>query len=423
MTADEIPSPDGRPSLGRDDLTWREVRDALWLARKLGPEWLAQEPGAPAEPEPPEPAATAKPNPPDPESVPPPAAEADEVPPRREPEPAEPDRPTPLGRQVFEPGEPGFLRATGVIADDGQGSAPLLTSISPALPDARGVARALRPLMRASPSPWATVLDEEATAIRAADDGMWLPVWQPDLWHKFELSLVVDTAPSMELWQSTVTEFRNLTRRQGAFRDVRVHLMDSSEPSPGEPVLRAEGPGGARYRARDLADPTGRRLVLVLTDAIGSTWHDGVAHEMLARWSEQMPVAVAHVLPQRLWTWGGLSPSRLRLSATAPRGAEPAAAGPAPRAGRRRRTGRRQGRGGRARPEPVPGVTGPSWSRRRPRSRRPRSSRTETTASGWPPARPPSRRKSSRRDPGCSASARTRPRRRSSSPACSPRHR
>ncbi|MEV6640354.1 FxSxx-COOH system tetratricopeptide repeat protein [Amycolatopsis sp. NPDC051371] len=317
MTADETPSPDTpRPSLSSGDLTWREVRDALWLARRLGAEWATDAPGGKVEPG--RPADGADRELPEPEPTHPPVGETGRAAPQREPEPTGTDQSTAPGRQVFEPGEPGFLRATGVIADDGQGAAPLLTSIAPALPDARGVTRALRPLMRTSPSPWATVLDEEATAIQAADDGMWLPVWQPDLWHKFELSLVVDTAPSMEIWRNTVTEFRNLARRQGAFRDVRVHLMDSSEPSPGDPVLRAEGSGGVRYRARDLTDPTGRRLVLVLTDAIGSTWHDGVAHEMLARWSEQMPVAVAHVLPQRLWTWGGLSPSRLRLSATAP---------------------------------------------------------------------------------------------------------
>jgi hypothetical protein len=317
MTADETP-PETPQSLSRGDLTWREVRDAVWLARQLGADWLTGQPGVPPDPELVRPDSVTERKSPEPETPRPPAEETEPTPARREPEPAGPDQAAPLGRRMFEPGEPGFLRATGVIADDGQGAAPLLTSIAPALSDARGVSRALRPLMRASPSPWATVLDEEATAIRAADDGMWLPVWQPALWHKFELSLVVDTAPSMEIWQNTVTEFRNLARRQGAFRDVRVHLMDSSEPTPGDPVLRAEGPGGARYRARDLADPTGRRLILVLTDAIGSTWHDGVAHEMLARWSEQMPVAVANVLPQRLWTWGGLSPSRLRLSATAP---------------------------------------------------------------------------------------------------------
>ncbi|WP_329055659.1 FxSxx-COOH system tetratricopeptide repeat protein [Amycolatopsis sp. NBC_01488] len=318
MTADETPPPDTPPpSLKRGELTWREVRDAVWLARRFGAEWLPGEPGRPVEPEPVRPAETAERTSPEPEDPLPPAEEPEGVPSRRERKPAGLDQPAPWAQEIFEPGERGFLRATGVIADDGQETAPLLTSIGPAL-DTRGVSRALRPLMRASPSPWATVLDEEATATRAADDGMWLPVWQPGLWHKFELSLVVDTAPSMEIWQNTVREFRNLARRQGAFRDVRVHLMDSSEPSPGDPVLRAEGPGGARYRARDLADPTGRRLILVVTDAIGSTWHDGVAHEMLARWSEQMPVAVAHVLPQRLWTWGGLSPSRLRLSAAAP---------------------------------------------------------------------------------------------------------
>ncbi|MCR6481755.1 FxSxx-COOH system tetratricopeptide repeat protein [Amycolatopsis sp. OK19-0408] len=318
--ADEPPAPGTpEPSLRSRDLTFRELRDVLWLATRLGTPRSAREPAKPAKPPKP-----AKKKPVlDDADQPPPGSDrpaTDEPAGAVRPEPgdlAEADVP-PLGWQDWLPGPTRFVRAAGVTADDGREAAPLNWPTAPALPHAREISRALRPLMRASPSPWATVLDEERTAVQAADDGLWLPVWKPDRWHRFELSLVVDTAPSMEIWQHTVGEFRNLARRQGAFRDVRVHLLDSSAPSTGDPVLRAEGPGGAAYRARDLADPTGRRMVIVLTDAIGANWHDGVAHEMLARWSEQMPVAVAHMLPQRLWTWGGLSPSRLRLSATAP---------------------------------------------------------------------------------------------------------
>jgi hypothetical protein len=318
MTADE-PLSAGGPSLRGRDLTWRELRDVLWLAGRLGSPRSAREPGKPAkkDPVPPTVDDAEQTPPPEPETLRPPSDEAAGTA-RSEPGDLADTEVPPLSRQDWVPGPTRFVGTAGVTPDDGREAAPLNWPTAPALPHAREISRALRPLMRASPSPWSTTLDEEATAVRAADDGMWLPVWKPDLWHKFELALVVDTAPSMEIWQHTVGEFRNLARRQGAFRDVRVHLLDSSEPTSGDPVLRAEGSGGVAYRARDLVDPTGRRLVIVMTDAIGANWHDGVAHEMLARWSEQMPVAVAHMLPQRLWTWGGLSPSRLRLSATAP---------------------------------------------------------------------------------------------------------
>ncbi|WP_326958157.1 FxSxx-COOH system tetratricopeptide repeat protein [Amycolatopsis sp. NBC_01286] len=308
------------PALRVRDLSWRETRDILWLAGRLGVPRAAAKPARPGKKNPP-PAVDgtdqAPPETPDTGPVPRQPDDTDNTGPAGEAAPADPGASS-LRRQDWLPGPTRFVHAASVTPDDGRETAPLNWPTAPALPQAREISRALRPLMRSSPSPWATILDEEATATRAADDGMWLPVWKPDLWHRFELALVVDTAPSMELWQHTVGEFRNLARRQGAFRDVRVHLMDSSEPSAGDPILRAEGSGGAVYRAKDLADPTGRRLIMVMTDAIGTTWHDGVAHEMLARWSEQMPVAVAHMLPQRLWMWGGLSPSRLRLSASAP---------------------------------------------------------------------------------------------------------
>ncbi|MEV4146823.1 FxSxx-COOH system tetratricopeptide repeat protein [Amycolatopsis sp. NPDC049691] len=211
-----------------------------------------------------------------------------------------------------------FLRAIGVHAESGGSAATTRWPAAPALPQAREIARALRPLMRTSPSPWDRSLNEEATAIRAAEDGMWLPVWQPVPWHRLELTLVVDVAPSMEIWQPTVNEFRDLARRQGAFRNVRTFLFDGSRPSNGPVRLRVEGSARATYRPEDLTDPTGRRLVLVMTDAIGTSWRNGAAQEMLAGWTATMPVAVLHVLPQRLWTWGGLSPSRMRLSASTP---------------------------------------------------------------------------------------------------------
>lgn len=289
-------------SLRTGDLTWREVRDILWLATRLSP--------APGEAgrggEPPFPLSADDSSFSATSPAPPTAGE------RTGPAGPSIDR----GSGTFESDR--FLRAIGVHADAGSATATQQWPAAPALPQAREIARALRPLMRTSPSPWDQALNEEATAVRAAEDGMWLPVWQPVPWHRLELVLVVDAAPSMEIWRPTVEEFRNLARRQGAFRDVRTYLFDSSRPSAGQLRLRAEGAVEATYRPKDLTDPTGRRLILVLTDAIGASWRDGTAQQMLAGWTTTMPVAVLHVLPQRLWTWGGLSPSRMRLSAPTP---------------------------------------------------------------------------------------------------------
>jgi hypothetical protein len=72
------------------------------------------------------------------------------------------------------------------------------------------------------------VLDEEATAVRAAQDLLWLPEWRPAPAREFEVSLVVDTSSSMDIWQQTVREFAALLRRQGVFRDVRFHYLDTT---------------------------------------------------------------------------------------------------------------------------------------------------------------------------------------------------
>ncbi|MEV0676149.1 FxSxx-COOH system tetratricopeptide repeat protein [Actinosynnema sp. NPDC050436] len=191
----------------------------------------------------------------------------------------------------------------------------------PALPDRRWIARALRPLMRGTPSPRDEELDEEATAVRAAQDRLWVPECRPTYWHPLEVVLVVDQAGLMPVWQQTTREFRDLLARQGAFRDVRLYHADFSVRTPAELVLRPETADRAGARPlgwHRLVDPTGRRLVLVMTDAVGEAWYSGAAERVLWHWGQRMPVAVVHMLDQRLWHWGGLATRRVRLSAPAP---------------------------------------------------------------------------------------------------------
>src|SRR5262245_7521668 len=254
----------GQPKLSTADLEWREIRDALWLAGALYP-------GGGPEPPPPPPRPPGPPPPPAPPPAatqpPPPPPPRDELPPEDLPAPR--TEPTP---QDWNVGRPHPVRAA--VFDRGASAAPLVWPTTPALPNAQLIAKALRPLGRRVPSPWRMELSEEDTAERAAVDRSWVPVFRPESWHERELVIVVDTAGAGEVWQQMVRELCALLRRQGAFRNVRVLLVDGSTTSE-DVTLRAEGPDGAVTSWRDLLDPTGRTVFLVLTDGIDDGWRSG----------------------------------------------------------------------------------------------------------------------------------------------------
>jgi hypothetical protein len=305
----------GEPRLGTGDLEWREVRDALWLARAIHP---GGAPPPPTEPKAPPPRAE-----PPRQSVPP-------KPPAPDPEPPEPPLPRepesePGGeqrRQDWSVGRSYPVRAAVYDRHASGETAPLVWPTTPALPNRRLIAKALRVLSRRTPSPWLVELDEEATAERAALDRLWLPAFRPASWHEFELVLVIDTAGAADVWQQMVRELCDLFRRQGAFRNVRTLLLDGTDGSGGADgrgiVLRTDGPDGAVRGWRDEADPTGRSLFLVLTDGIGEAWRTGAAPRVVASWARHSPTALVNLLPDRLWHWSGLSPVRVRLRADRP---------------------------------------------------------------------------------------------------------
>lgn len=185
----------------------------------------------------------------------------------------------------------------------------------PDLRDAAGITRALRVLKQLVPSAFEVELDEETTAERAAEDGLWVPYTRSAYERRFDLVLVVDDHPTMVIWERTVAEFTAVAERLGAFRDVRVRRLGLRETPRGpEAVLR--GP----YPARDvlgvpgeLVDRVGRRIILVLTDGLGPLWRTGAGRQALELWAAVGPVAVVHLLSQRDWHRTALVPRPARL--------------------------------------------------------------------------------------------------------------
>jgi formylglycine-generating enzyme required for sulfatase activity len=211
----------------------------------------------------------------------------------------------------------------------GAGTLPIRVPDAASLQNKLELARALKPLMRRVPDPYDTVLDEVATTERIANEQLWIPVLKPaqELW--LELDLVVDEGASMLIWRNTILELRQLLETLGAFRNVRTwSLLTNNEK---EVQIRPGIGSAARQQyarsPRELVDPNGRRLILVLSDCVSPLWRNGVQNGLqneniisaLNTWANSGPVAIVQMLPKWLWARTALGlASTVQLSGLTP---------------------------------------------------------------------------------------------------------
>ncbi|MFI0451080.1 SAV_2336 N-terminal domain-related protein [Actinomadura sp. 6N118] len=179
-------------------------------------------------------------------------------------------------------------------SQSGSDAREILVPTAPMLTNPLGVQRALRPLKRRVASPLRTELDEDATAARIAETALWVPVLTPAPERWLSLNLVVDTGPSMRLWQPLGRELAETIVRQGAFRDLHLTYLNESGGISSSPTGPARSP-------TTLLDPAGRHTTLVLSDCSGPHWWNGRAPRALRRWAQTGPTAILQPLPERLW--------------------------------------------------------------------------------------------------------------------------
>jgi hypothetical protein len=192
----------------------------------------------------------------------------------------------------------------------------------PGLTNTLDLMRALRALNRHVPSDTEFELDEDANLVRRLDERMLLPALRPRPSRWLRLAFVQADSPSMALWRSEIHELHQGMARLGAFRDIRRWSFAERPDSDGTAVevrryTSAAVPRPA-LRPRDIVDPTGRQLVLVLTDTVGPMWHTGAAQRLLAEWARTSPVAILHLLPSGLWSRGGAAPIPAMIRAPGP---------------------------------------------------------------------------------------------------------
>ncbi|MEU7072295.1 SAV_2336 N-terminal domain-related protein [Streptomyces narbonensis] len=218
--------------------------------------------------------------------------------------------------ELFPTGTPSRLGPTSSVSDGastGTRASAVRVPGAFALADGLALSRALRPLKREVRAPGPLVLDEAASATASAEARFPLPVRRPATEPWLSVDLVVDAGPSMVMWHNFSAELRTLLERHGAFRDVRCWSMSACDGRIDLVPFRRRGqrPGrgqGLRRSPEQLADPTGRRAVLVLTDGVGPAWHRDRIGPVLRHWARTSPVAILQVLPRRLWHRTSLRP-------------------------------------------------------------------------------------------------------------------
>ncbi len=191
-------------------------------------------------------------------------------------------------------------------------------TVSPLLLQPLPLARALRPLRRRLASGGPLLIDEDATADLGAEQRLWLPVLAAVGELAFDLALVIDTSDSMSLWNGLIREFRLLCEQLGAFRDVRTwHLTMGRADSRARPALRGASSSAPARDPRELLDPSGRRVIVVVTDGVHPWWRPtGPLRPILADWAAASPLAILQPFPQRLWDRSALRPALAEFHAT-----------------------------------------------------------------------------------------------------------
>ncbi|MCK5521612.1 MAG: DUF1566 domain-containing protein [Thiomargarita sp.] len=199
------------------------------------------------------------------------------------------------------------------------GSRPLRTPAATMLPGALSLEKALRPLMRRVVSQTHYILDEAATVQRIAEQNIWVPVLQGIQERWFEVVLIIDHSASMVIWQPTIAEWCGLLKRHGAFSNVRTWGMKKNEAKKNKAGQIQLYAGSRPCHPRELIDPLGRRLILVVSDCVAPHWYTGAMTRLLEMLGERHPVAILQMLPQRLWAGSALGEAtRVNLQATTP---------------------------------------------------------------------------------------------------------
>jgi hypothetical protein len=107
----------------------------------------------------------------------------------------------------------------------------------------------------------------------------------------------------MQIWRQAIADLERLFKNYGIFRDVRVWglLTDNHEQVRIHRGIGSQAKGQSLRSPAELVDPTGRRLILVVSDCVSLLWRNGKLTAVLELWTKQGSMAIVQMLPKWLW--------------------------------------------------------------------------------------------------------------------------
>ncbi|MFE4356524.1 SAV_2336 N-terminal domain-related protein [Kitasatospora sp. NPDC056800] len=185
---------------------------------------------------------------------------------------------------------------------------PVRVAAARTLPHALELGRALRPFKRRHPRGARQALDMGATLREYARTGEFVPVLGPMPEPWFDVVVLVDAHPTMEVWGGTLDDFVSLLEGSGAFHAIRRLRLTTG----GDPVVITDARGRTVPHGRVTA-PGRRRLVLVLSDCAAPGWREPAVWQLLRRWGAGHQVVLLNPLPTRLWNGTALDLPAVRV--------------------------------------------------------------------------------------------------------------
>lgn len=197
-----------------------------------------------------------------------------------------------------------YLPLQGESTKSKIGGLPFRAPSVNAFPRKIEVGRALRPLMRKVSSKTVKKFDEEETVKQAAETGYYIPRIVPDHERWFDIILLVDEWQSMIVWEKTISEFRHFLEHHGAFKQVQTWGL-YTHPSSSKARLHIgtglKAQNNPSRSPRELCDPTGRRIIVILSDCVSPIWENGEIANLLTMWEKTGIISLVQMLPQILW--------------------------------------------------------------------------------------------------------------------------
>ncbi len=172
---------------------------------------------------------------------------------------------------------------------------------APSIPEPLTLARAFRPLMRRVPTGRKFIIDEAATVQRIAEERICIPILQaePEPW--LDLALVIDESHSMLIWGHTIRELKKMLKNYGIFRDIRIWGLQPDTAGENLQLFSRLGRDKRLTDPQEIIDPTGRRLILVVSDCVSNIWRKGMMFPVLKTWAQKQPLAILQMLPEWMW--------------------------------------------------------------------------------------------------------------------------